>query len=538
MSRSSDTGRSTLPDSPFWFLSRGRVALVVSVILAFVAIFLIYNDGISLMVRWWDRDEYSHGYMIPLVALFMFWQRVPQLAKSKIRPTFLALCLLLVALAGAVLGELSALYTIIQYSFLLAIYAVVLALLGLRGTWTIWPALVYLVFMIPLPNFLYNNLSQQLQLISSELGVWFIRLFGISVYLEGNVIDLGSYQLQVAEACSGLRYLFPLMSFGFLIAYLYQGPHWHKWVIFLSTPLITVLMNSFRIALIGVTVKYWGSEMADGFLHDFEGWVVFIACLALLGLEIWFLNIITGNGRPLADLLDLSYPSLHENRAALVSANFQFNPVWLGTVLLLLIAVPVSISLKDRVEFIPERSAFSSFPLVRNDWMGQESAIEADVLNELNLTDYIMAEYRRGSSEQPVNFYVAYYQSQRKGSSIHSPRSCIPGGGWVIADHSLRSVKGLTGAEGLTVNRLVIQKGAYRQLVYYWFDQRGRTITNEYLAKWYLFLDSLMEQRTDGALVRLVTSVPQDDDISIADERLVDFMQDFQPLLQDYVPRK
>ena len=112
--------------------------------------------------------------------------------------------------------------------------------------------------MIPLPSFLYFNLSQELQLISSMIGVAVIRLFDISVYLEGNVIDLGVYQLQVVEACSGLRYLFPLMSFGFLISYIYRGPVWQKIVIFLSTIPITVVMNSFRIGVIGcVSRVFW-----------------------------------------------------------------------------------------------------------------------------------------------------------------------------------------------------------------------------------------------------------------------------------------
>ena len=87
--------------------------------------------------------------------------------------------------------------------------------------------------MIPLPQFVLANLSTKLQLLSSQLGVWFMRLFDISVFLEGNVIDLGGYKLQVAEACSGLRYLFPLMTLGFLMAYFYKGALWKRIVLFL-----------------------------------------------------------------------------------------------------------------------------------------------------------------------------------------------------------------------------------------------------------------------------------------------------------------
>ena len=107
----------------------------------------------------------------------------------------------------------------------------------------IWSALVFLLFMVPLPRFIQFNLSNELQLISSQLGAGIVRLFGIPVSLEGNVIDLGSYKLQVVEACSGLRYLFPLMSFGLLCAVLFKAPVWQRALVFLSSLPITIVMN-------------------------------------------------------------------------------------------------------------------------------------------------------------------------------------------------------------------------------------------------------------------------------------------------------
>ncbi len=104
------------------------------------------------------------------------------------------------------------------------------------------------------------------------------------VFLEGNIIDLGVYKLQVAEACSGLRYLFPILSFSYLFAILYRGPVWHKAVLLLSAAPLTVFMNSFRIGVIGVLVNQYGIEQAEGFLHFFEGWVIFIACISVLFL--------------------------------------------------------------------------------------------------------------------------------------------------------------------------------------------------------------------------------------------------------------
>jgi len=206
-------------------------------------------------------------------------------------------------------GELSALYVIVQYSFLVVLAGLILALLGWRAFKIIWAPLVILLFMIPLPNFIYQGLSGQAQLISSKLGVSIIRLCDISVLLEGNVIDLGSYKLQVAEACSGLRYLFPLMSLGFIAAYLFNGAFWKRLMIFISTIPITILMNSFRIGVIGVLVDRWGISMAEGFLHDFEGWVIFMACTGVLIAEMWALAKIGKNPRSLAEVFQLNFPS-------------------------------------------------------------------------------------------------------------------------------------------------------------------------------------------------------------------------------------
>lgn len=501
------------------------------------ALIVLYSDGLALMVRWWERDEYSHGYMIPLVAMFLLWQRLPRLEGTGAGPSWSGPLLMLLALLSLALGELSALYTIVQYAFLLAVYALIVTIIGWRGLKTLWAPLLYLVFMIPLPNFLYNNLSQQLQLLSSSIGVEVIRLLDISVFLQGNVIDLGTYQLQVVEACSGLNYLFPLMSFGFLIACIYQGPNWHKWLIFLSTIPITVLMNSFRIAVIGATVKYWGIEMAEGFLHDFEGWAVFMACLAVLAIEIGLLNLFSRSGRSWLDMLDLSLPSKTLVSAALPAKLFNSLAPLATSLFLTLLALPIQANLVDRDEFVPARESFAVFPLIFRDWYGRENTIDAEIVDALHLSDYITADYRRGIDDSPINLYVAYYQSQRKGSSIHSPRSCIPGGGWVIADHRLTSVSGIPGKQDLKVNMLVIENAGARLLVYYWFDQRGRVLTNEYLAKWFLFYDSLTLQRTDGALVRLTTEIPNGQDISQAEERLRDFTRDFYPLLQRHVPR-
>jgi EpsI family protein len=135
----------------------------------------------------------------------------------------------------------------------------------------------------------------------------------------------------------------------------------------------------------------------------------------------------------------------------------------------------------------------------------------------------------------PVNLYIAYYDSQRVGTTTHSPSNCLPGGGWQIVQSrvvSLRLAKGTM----LNVTRLVIRKASSAQLVYYWFDERGRNLTESYFAKWFLLWDSIMMRRTDGALVRLITPLTDAKDDTASDERLNDFLNEAYPAIKGFIP--
>jgi EpsI family protein len=156
----------------------------------------------------------------------------------------------------------------------------------------------------------------------------------------------------------------------------------------------------------------------------------------------------------------------------------------------------------------------------------------------LQLTDYVVASYARPGDAQVVELYVAYYESQRKGASVHSPRACLPGGGWEIVDFDQHLVPDIGPAEkGIEINRVVINLRENSQLVYYWFQQRDRIVTNEYMVKWYIFWDALTLNRTDGSLIRLVTTVPEGMDISDADALMQAFLKDMDPTISYYLPR-
>lgn len=510
-----------------------NAAAVWAGMLILAALFgLMFRDVIVLMIdNWLGSEEYNYGLMVPFVSLFLIWQKRRELADSDYAGSWRGMGLLLAGLALHGLGELASLQIFQEYALLAVLLGGTWAVAGDAIFRRVWTPIFFIFFAIPLPAIFYHGLSAKLQLLSSQLGVAVIRLCDISVFLEGNVIDLGSLKLQVAEACNGLRYLFPLASVAFMCAYVYQAAWWKRALVFLSSLPVTLFMNSFRIGMIGVLVEYWGKSMAEGFLHDFEGWIVFMGCTALLVAEMWALARIGPDPRPLREVFGLEspepWPAATRFRERGLPRQF-----WAAGAALLL-GAGLSFGIQQRQEIVPERAAYAEFPLELGGWHGRRQHLEPEIIDALKFDDYLLADFARGGDPSPVSLYSAYYASQRAGESIHSPRTCLPGGGWQVME-SARVVP--DAGLGFQVNRVLIQKGGDRQLVYYWFRQRGRVITDEYAAKVYLLLDALGMNRTDGALLRLTTPVPQGADVVRAERRLLDFLGVLEPRLSRYIP--
>jgi exosortase D (VPLPA-CTERM-specific) len=389
--------------------------------------------------------------------------------------------------------------------------------------------------MLPLPNFVYWQLSTFLQGVSSELGVWFVKLAGIPVYLEGNIIDLGVLQLQVAEACSGLRYLFPILSFSYLFAILYRGPLWHKALLLLMAAPLTVFMNSFRIGMIGIIVNSYGIGWVEGFTHFFEGWVIFLACVALLFLTAVLLQRLGPNPMSLAHAIDLDTSGMASIAARILEIRVR-------TVTFTAVAVTaafsvLAVALQPPAPAPLDRDSFTLFPRNLAEWSGVRSELEPEIERVLGANDYITATYQSRDAAEPVSFFSAFYERQTEGSGIHSPEVCLPAGGWEIYSLDPHEVSFPDTSFGtFEVNRAIIQNGRAQQVVYYWFEQRGMRQTNDFVAKLWVVWDSFRHGRTDGALVRFVSPIGPGENPEDADARILDLMEEVLPRLPRFVP--
>ncbi|MGE5248413.1 MAG: VPLPA-CTERM-specific exosortase XrtD, partial [Verrucomicrobiota bacterium] len=398
--------------------------------------------------------------------------------------------------------------------------------------------LVFLLVMFPPPNLVYSNISFRMKLISSRLGVWMLQLFGVTAYREGNGIDLGFMQLQVVDACSGLRYLFPLVALGFLLVSYWRASFWKKALVVLSAVPVTIVTNSVRIASVGILYPVFGAGVAEGFFHGYSGWLIFMAGLGMMLAEMWCIGRISPS-----DATPERSGTIPDQRSALsargspaaMSRSALVLPQSLVALVLLLVTLVISRQVDFR-EKVPLTRSLGEMPLSVGEWTGVRAALDPLFLDALKLSDYALVDYRDPLG-RAVNLYVAYNDSQSKGRSSHSPDSCLPGSGWIFertgtVDLPVGDARGTS----IRIIRAFISRDGSMHLTYYWFPQRGRILTNMFQLKAYAFWDGLTKHRTDGALVRLITPVYPGERPQDAEARLSGFARKIVPVLDSFLP--
>lgn len=189
----------------------------------------------------------------------------------------------------------------------------------------------------------------------------------------------------------------------------------------------------------------------------------------------------------------------------------------------------------NRSEMIPASKPFATFPKQIGEWTGKESRFEQRIYDILGVEDSFLANFRT-KDDRNVQLYVGYYESQREGDLIHSPRNCMPGTGWNVAKISYEIIKRPKSENGnAKVIKLLLKKGAQKQIVLYWFHSRGRIIHSEYWQKIYLVVDSIFRHRTDGSFVRLIAPVINGDENSTVNN-LKEFGELLMPILDEFIP--
>jgi len=249
----------------------------------FVSAALVYWPVVARLVHDWASDDnYSHGFLIIPIAAFFAWERRGAIAEAVSQPSYAGLVLVVLSLATLVAGLLGAELFVTRVSLICALAGTVLYLFGWNHLRVLRFPIAFLLLMVPIPAIIFNQIAFPLQLVASRFGEVVVRLLEIPVLREGNVITLANTQLEVAEACSGIRSLISLLTLGIVYGYFMDKRSWVRVVVALSTIPVAIVANGLRVAGTGIAAHYYGAEAAQGFFHTFSGWIVFLAAFVML----------------------------------------------------------------------------------------------------------------------------------------------------------------------------------------------------------------------------------------------------------------
>jgi exosortase len=253
-------------------------------VLGVLSLWIYWRTFAHLVLQWWRDPNFSHGFLVPIFSAYIVWRKRDQLAQIIPQPSWSGLAFLLSGIFVLLVGEMGAELFLARSSLLLVLAGVLILYFG----WAFFRAVLFpwafLLLMIPIPTILFNKITFPLQLLASRLAAAVLPTLGVPVLREGNIINLSSMALEVAEACSGIRSLMSLLALAIMYGYLMDTRPWVRWTLAISAAPIAVLANAIRVVGTGLLVQYWDPEKAEGYFHESWGWLTFVMSLLMLYL--------------------------------------------------------------------------------------------------------------------------------------------------------------------------------------------------------------------------------------------------------------
>jgi exosortase len=244
---------------------------------------LVYRQVlVKLVSDWYHDDNYSHGFLIVPLALYFVWERREKLQRIAVAPSALGLVVVLGSVAVLIAGILGSELFLTRISILGTLVGVLLFLCGWGYLRALAFPLAFLLLMIPIPAIIFNQIAFPLQLVASQFGESAMGIANVPVLREGNVLILANTTLEVAEACSGIRSLVSLLTLAIVLGYFTDPRGWVRTLIALSSVPVAIVTNGFRVAGTGIAAHQFGAAAAEGFFHEFSGWLVFVSAFMLL----------------------------------------------------------------------------------------------------------------------------------------------------------------------------------------------------------------------------------------------------------------
>jgi exosortase len=261
-------------------LSRKSWIALALVVASFALLYR--NVVVRLVMDWYNDDNYSHGFLIVPLALYFAWERREKLLQLKPQPSILGLVVVAGSVLVLLLGVLGSELFLTRISILGSFVGILLFMFGWSYLRALAFPLSFSLLMIPIPAIIFNQIALPLQLLASRFGETVMSAVSVPVLREGNVLILANTTLEVAEACSGIRSLVSLLTLAIVLGYFSDTRLWVRGLIAVSSIPVAIVTNGLRVAGTGILAHRFGSAAAEGFFHEFSGWLVFLAAFVLM----------------------------------------------------------------------------------------------------------------------------------------------------------------------------------------------------------------------------------------------------------------
>ena len=477
------------------------------------------------MLNRWDSGDNSYCYLVFPMFVYLCWEKKNHFKFDRFAWSLSGLIPAFLSVLCIFAGELASVETLLYIGIWGCITSSFIVFYGWRRTYEgLWFPLLILFFIVPLPPFLNRMLTFKMKMMASSISVQMLRATGASVLQNGNVIDLGITQLQVVDACSGLRYVVSMFLMALLMGHFFVKGWWRKLLLVVLVYPLSIFINAVRIFLTGLAALQGYKFMVEGALHDSLGIIAFLAA----GL---FLSLFATLSMKLGAVKNKK-PWVDERTKMAPKAKSMVTAVCI--LCLLFAGSGWALQNTGSILTIPKHPPFKTFPMEIDGWRGKQSDLSQGILDSLWADDYVNASFTRPGSPNLIYLLVPYYDYQGTRHTAHAPQSCLLGGGWGISSSGRETIN--VGEKNINIGMMLLEKDSMKMLASYFFLQRGRVIVSPWKNKLYLIVDSLKKGRTDGALVRVEMLVPENADIGKEKVQLEAFIKELWPLLNEYVP--
>jgi exosortase D (VPLPA-CTERM-specific) len=500
---------------------------------ALVLVAIYAPAAVSTLIDDWNDPNYSHGVLVPLVALLVAWQRHHDVHAMHLeaarRDGRWAWLVFLAGCGGFVLATAAA-EAFAQRTSGVIVLAGLTGILGGSLAWRRYaPAVALVACAVPLPYVIFYRISVPLQLLSAQLASGSLTALGLDVMRSGNVFEVGGNALEVVGACSGIRSMMALTTLALTGGvWLRLRPLRGALLALLALP-AAMAGNIVRLVITALLVLRMGPKAAEGTLHETVGAVGFAVSLGLLVLLVRVMQRGTDAAarprRRRAHTNGLAW--LRTLRVAAV------RPAWVAVALLGMAGAYGAVLRAHAAT--PSRTAHvETVPLMLAGYAGEDLPLDEKTFAQVKPDAFLFRNYAHADGFN-VGLYLAYYVNPREGAQIHSPMHCYPGGGWKVLGAEALQVRDLEG-HPTRFQRLVARKGGREDVVVYWYETRTGRLTGDFGLKWNLMRTALLHQPQDMAFVRWSTPRAGGESVDQATERLLGTIATAWPSLQQGLP--